>query len=357
MGLYDRNGNPVELLTEDGAIARRIREIQPTHIATAFIGRDWAQYVDAQHIRSIVISPTIGSSAQAIWDLAKVMGGFGRIHFLDALHAKYYWTPKAAVLGSSNLSNNGLQGSGGLIEAAVAMNVQEHAEQLRDLKNMHDRLVKRARTDYPTEAAKRKQLQWLTEIQHQASLIEGFPPLGTSRAKLKSSGIRLEDYDPKWKRERIHIIGFDRELNQKQEEIAEQLPLETNCVQEHAFANYTSIDEQDDVRVGDWVLQWRTKKDTWEPRVNGWIDWIYVDFILPAVSTDEGCERVAREGRRRRADEVPFVIDDPLRQAFRRLIVQKVGEGLCPEDFTVAKTDKAVPRFLRALQRELRRVR
>ncbi|WP_430390453.1 phospholipase D family protein [Dyella sp. 20L07] len=340
----------MELLTEDGSIAKRIRKIKPTHITTAYIGGDWAGYVDAKDIKSIVLSPTIGSSALAIWDLVKELGGFRKIHFLDTLHAKFYWSPEAAVLGSSNLSNNGLQGAGGLYEAAVAMNAKEHASQLADLRLMHERLVVHAKAQYPNEADKRAKLKWLTELQQRISLVDGFPAQGKPKSKKNKRGVSLQNFDPGLKRERIHIIGYDRPLRQSKEEVDEQLELENSRVKNHAFSHYMGINDGDDVVPGDWILAWRTRKDSWEPATNGWIGWIHVDFVVDGVSTDDESERVAREGRHMRDDEVPFVLDDTVKTAFRSLIVQKVGDGLCPDKWSLAQADKAVPKFLKALR-------
>lgn len=343
----------MELLTEDGSIAKHIKEIKPTHIATAYIGGDWSDYVDAKDIKSIVISPTIGSSALAIWDLVKEIG-FRKVHFLDALHAKFYWSRQAAVLGSSNLSNNGLQGPGGLYEAAVAMNSDEHADQLKDLKRMHERLVAHAKAKYPTEADKRAKLKWLTDLQQRTSLVDGFPMPGKPKSKKKKGGVRLQDFNHRLKRERIHIIGYDRPLNQTKEEVGEQLVLENSKVQEHAFNHYMGINKGDDVERGHWILGWATRKHSWAPATNGWIGWIHVDFVLDGVSTDEESELVAREGRHMRADEVPFVLDNMVKDAFRRLITQRDGKGLCPKEWSLEKVDKAVPRFLNALQAEVK---
>jgi hypothetical protein len=357
---YDRSFHverrrQMELLTEEGPIARRIKKIKPTHIATAYIGRGWADYVAAEDIESIVLSPTVGSSAQAIWDLVRAMGGFGKIHFLDALHAKFYWSPKAAVLGSSNLSNNGLQGTGGLYEAAVAMNVRDHAVQLADLKRMHERLVERAKAKYPTEADKRARLKWLTDLQQRSSLVEDFPKLGRGRSKQKHKGVRLQDYDPKLKRERIHIIGYERSLKQTYQEVQEQLSFEQERVIKHAFNHYMGIDGQDDVEPGHWILAWRTQRNSWQPATNGWLGWTHVDLVLNGVSTDEGSERVAREGRIMRPDEVPFILDSQVKQSFRRLITQTVGKGLCLDDWSLVKADKAVSRFLKALKADVKK--
>lgn len=346
----------MDLLTEDGSIAKRIKKIKPTHIATAYIGRDWADYVDAKNIKSIVISPTIGSSALAIWDLVKEIG-FRKVHFLDALHAKFYWSQKAAVLGSSNLSNNGLQGSGGLYEAAVAMNSDEHADQLKNLKLMHERLVGHAKEMYPREADKRAKLNWLTDLQQRASLVDGFPKLGKPKSKEKKEGVRLQDFDLGLKQERIHIIGYDRLLKQTKKEVVKQLKLknvENRKVQDHAYDHYMGIDEGDDVKRGDWILEWRKRKHSWEPATNGWIGWIHVDFVLDGASTDEESESVAREGRHMRDDEVPFVLDDQVKKAFRRLIVREEWKQLCLDSWSLSKVDRAVPRFLKALQAEVK---
>lgn len=343
----------MELLLEEGSIARQIKKLRPSLIVTAYIGRGWPNYVDITALEEIVLSPTVGSSCAAIWDLVEALGGFENIHFLNELHAKFYWSKTGAVLGSSNLSDNGLQGEGGLVEAAVSMNSQDHARQCAALKALHGKLVARAKKQYPDERAKRDRLEWLQQVQHRSSLIPGFPSIGAHLGKKQSQGRELNDFKPALRRERIHIAGWSYEMHHNEGALREQLINESARSQRHAFKNYISLGKKDDVRQGDWVLCWKSREDLWEPMAGGAIYWLYVDRVLASTTGNEDDDPyVAHEFRPMRKDEVPFLLTPPVKKAIRALL--KSGQFLahCRMDagFKMKAADREVPAFISALK-------
>jgi len=357
----------MELLIEDGSIAERITRIKPTHIATAYIGRNWSDYVDVSALESVVLSPTVGSSCAAIWDLIETLG-WDKVHFLNQLHAKFYLSPKGAVLGSSNLSNNGLQGSGGLIEAAVAMNSMEHPNQLKRLKAWHRVLMELAGNSYPTVQSKRKQLKWLEWVQHQASMIDGYPNQGNPQTKAQKKGRDIADYDLDFKQEDIHILGWSYTMDHDEKQLRSQARQKNPRMSskalddtlENAQKYYISLDKHQHriVQQGQWVLMWKAKEDNWEPRGNGDVDWLHVDCILKTTSKDEDADpHVAHEFRRMRKDEVPFVLTKSVKQAIRELLASGKFPELSPKDpraaISLKIADKQVPAFIEALKKRV----
>lgn len=67
-------------------------------------------------------------------DIIKGLGD--RARQIDNLHAKVFWTPDGAIVGSSNISSNGLpeeeDSSDGLIEAGVLVRNAEELDEIRD---------------------------------------------------------------------------------------------------------------------------------------------------------------------------------------------------------------------------------
>ena len=76
-------------LVSGASIKVGLREVMPTHVAAAYVGRDWRTYIDTQQLKEIVVSPTLGSNPYAIAEIAKDIG-WENVHFLINLHAKIY---------------------------------------------------------------------------------------------------------------------------------------------------------------------------------------------------------------------------------------------------------------------------
>lgn len=144
---------PVKVLLED-EIRKAIKRCKPAKIAVAYIGDDWNRYIpDVNGLEAIIVSPTFGSNPRAIIDLAKKIG-WDKVYFLDELHAKIYVGPGAAVIGSANLTCNGLSGEG-LIELCVEVNARET---LNKLDTAFERLKECALRQYPTTDLKKARL-------------------------------------------------------------------------------------------------------------------------------------------------------------------------------------------------------
>ena len=67
----------------------KLHEHPPTHIAVAYVGRDWDQLIDCSQLKEIIVSPTLGTNPRAVDELVEKFG-WEHVHFLDELHAKIY---------------------------------------------------------------------------------------------------------------------------------------------------------------------------------------------------------------------------------------------------------------------------
>lgn len=141
----------------DNEIQSAVLSCRPTKIAVAYIGADWNTFIpDASCLEAIIVSPTFGSNPWAITDLVRQIG-WEKIFFLDELHAKTYVGKKSAVIGSANLTRNGLAAEG-LVELCVEVYSEES---LRKVNVTFDDLKKRAQEQYPTKEEKKERLKEL----------------------------------------------------------------------------------------------------------------------------------------------------------------------------------------------------
>lgn len=99
-------------------IGSAIQRCNPLKIAVAYLGEDWRSFIpDVQHLEEVIVSPTLGTNPRAVMDLAQRIG-WENVHFLDELHAKFYLGSSTAIVGSANLTHNGLSGDA-LIELCI----------------------------------------------------------------------------------------------------------------------------------------------------------------------------------------------------------------------------------------------
>lgn len=343
----------MELLTEDGAIAKRILEIKPQRIAVAYLGAAWRDYVDIDSLESVVLSPTIGSNPEAIDTLVAAIT-WEKVHFLDHLHAKFYLSSTGAVLGSSNLSSNGLQGSKGLVESAVFLDSVQHPDAHEDLTAMHRRIEAMAKYKYKTIAAKEARLSKLKKDVARLNWANGKPIHRPSKNAAQGTPLSAFTYDAE-RHPRIHIIGWYDELEQKKSKVSEALTAYPGRM-EYALDHYVAVRLNDNIQVSDWVLLWKTDVTGHKPARNGSIEWMQVDFILIDSAKSKTWRRVCYEGYPREPHQVPFVLDDAAKRAFRKLIRQDTFTPLLAASITrgwsLQNADKMVAPFLESIQKE-----
>ena len=146
----------MQILT-NAKIQQAIVRCKPHHIAVAYIGINWSDFIaDTNNLETVIISPTLGTNPKAISVLIKAIG-WDKVLFLNELHAKIYLGQESAIVGSANLTQNGLSGQS-LIELSVEINSEKG---LRKIGNIVDDLKKRAQDQYPTTEAKKVQIKEL----------------------------------------------------------------------------------------------------------------------------------------------------------------------------------------------------
>ncbi|GAA0719213.1 phospholipase D family protein [Dokdonella soli] len=257
----------MKVLTRAKEIRNALHELQPSRIAVAYVGSGWEQYVSAERLKEIVVSPTLGSNPYAIEEMMrKDKLGHENVYFLDNLHSKIYLGARAALVGSCNLSNNGM-GDGGLFEMATLLTDQEIRTQLA---MQIERYKAAARTLYPT---RQKKLARLRELKEQCDKAQwfGFVSAGS---KIPS----VQQYESKL--DRIHIVWCGSHVDEySQAHIRSAVPAIREVGPDDYFSYTLQFLEEDDVRPHDWILCWRCNDDG-SPRKGGDVSWFYVHHVV-----------------------------------------------------------------------------
>lgn len=269
-------------------ISEAIKKIKPTRIAVAFIGIDWKKYLSEDildNLESIVISPTEGSNPDAIKQLADRIG-WDKIHFLKRLHAKIYIGRDYAIVGSANLSSNGLKGDDqGLFEVCVKV------ETINKINDIYDSILKEADEKYNKEQDKKKEVASLRKIWNKRVTV-GL----SSEQKIDDS---FENFD---------IESYGNICLDWYEEVAGPVLKENSGLEDttNSFKDWMYINPCDQVQENSWMLCWRR---TSSKKMHGKIKphWMYVHKIFNNVlEKNEGYSSLAVEYIKGEKPSKPF---------------------------------------------------
>ncbi len=221
--------------------------------------------------------------------------GCENVHFLDLLHAKIYIGQKAALVGSCNLSDNGMAR---LFECAV---VVEDINSLHRLQNTFDNFKKEAKEQYPNAESKMNRLrvlkkQWDTAEWHCL----------TNEHELPSASL-LGDY--KSVLDIIHVVWYrPGNFNFDSNAIGAVVPDASGISPSDYFSETFQFLEEDPINPGDWVLCWPCKNDGY-PMNNGRISWVQVNHVVPHGIIDEPYTKLVGQARNLKRCTPPFNID------------------------------------------------
>lgn len=109
-----------------GTAVKKILNGREVRIASAFLGRGSEELVPAG-ARLICDIGMGGTNPAALEDLSKILGD--NLRFIPGLHAKVYLSSEGCVIGSSNLSDNGIGflDQALLLEAAICLDAETDA--------------------------------------------------------------------------------------------------------------------------------------------------------------------------------------------------------------------------------------
>lgn len=311
----------------DNEIRRAVLGCKLSKIAVAYIGADWKSFIpDSSHLEAIIVSPTFGSNPWAITDLVKQIG-WEKLFFLDELHAKAYVGKKSAVIGSANLTRNGL-GAEGLVELCVEVNAEES---LRKLNKAFDDLKKRAKEQYPTKEAKKERIKELEKSWGAA--IANRIVKGENR-----KGRPFVEFEPLGN-DHFYVLWYQPVDCEYSEDIK---AIQSLIVDDIHFAI------RDKPEKNKWALVWRitdssTPHKTVKPR------WLYIHDVFEDGVTDKGYEypKCAIQRKDLELPAPPFEITDDVSEAFKMAIQEEdIAKFLVQEDrdvFSLSCSFKGMP--------------
>ena len=332
------------VLTRPAAIRNALRAIKPQRIAVAYVGEKWNEYLAAKNIQEIILSPTLGSNPYAIRELMKVVGA-ENVHFLDALHAKIYLGTDGALVGSCNLTENGLGDRG---REEVAIHVTDEA-MLRALGRTWARFKRMAQQQYRTLRAKEKALDKLENKWHIA-IERG---LATDERSVPS----LADYNFEEEVHRIHVVAYyPQEPTYNEDAIRAAMP-DVGPNLDDYIANALTFLEEDQINEHDWILEWKAYRDG-RPRIaRDNIEWMYVHHVVPGGAGGDQETKLAVEAARLIRPKPPFLLDAAAKKAIWGVFGSRAFPTLHPHKddlWELAPADAVVPEFFVAVKKELR---
>lgn len=260
-------GQYMKILVDDG-IQEAIGRCKPSKIAVAYIGADWNTFIpDADCLSAIIVSPTFGSNPRAIMDVAQHIG-WEKVHFLDELHAKIYIGSSSAVIGSANLTNNGLSGEG-LVELCVEVGA---IEMLKKLDETFETLRRRAQKQYPTAEFKRARIREL-------EIVWGAAIANRIIRNKNNSAPAFSDYEPLGE-DHFYVLWYQPDECEYSDDVK---AIKSLMVDDIHFAS------DDKVEKNKWALVWRiTSSNTPHKLVKP--HWLYIHEVFENGVVDEGYE-------------------------------------------------------------------
>ncbi|MDD2544669.1 MAG: phospholipase D family protein [Burkholderiaceae bacterium] len=342
----------MQLLKTPQDLAQALRALSPKKIAVAYVGAGWKKWIggDPLALEDIVLSPTPGSNPYAIEQIIQAIG-IDQVHFLEKLHSKLYIGDDSVLIGSPNLSDNGF-GPDGNHEIAtwIQFNETGASMDLDTISQVFAEYKKEAQAQYPTQDSKKDKLKELHR-QWQEANARG---LASEEGQGQASPA-IEQWDSAL--DRIHVVWWLKEeespynMEAVLAAVPEAAPLSATQVS-HLLGETLGFLEEDDVRVGDWIVLWRCKTNL-QVSLHFWKDvrWFYVDTLIPQGYASASNSKLAA-CRGQKTPPPPF----DLTEAVAKRLLQRLASGDFPElrgtysdPWSLAPADRVTPAFLRTL--------
>lgn len=331
----------------------KLQEFPPSHIAVAYVGQDWNRLIDSSQLQEIILSPTLGTNPRAVDALVEQLG-WDKVHFLDELHAKIYWSTDAVIWGSFNLSNNalGCNLEGGLIEAGI---FSKENGILDKAKELYDICKYKAIRQYKSTQQKKEKLKHLHQLYNKS--IE-------NRIIDAKSLIAIENKIPVYSGQYL-ITWCNPEVKV---EINKDAHLENVSIKDSGFdlskASSLCFTEQDksNLRQGEWILVWAVTQQN-RPRKIFQKDsfyWLYIhDLVVDGYVPQEDIKDyrlVAFEWSEKKKPTVPFELDAEIYEAFRATLDQTEFSSFHPTEgiWTLNEENKNIEEFVETWRKNLK---
>lgn len=322
------------ILIEDN-IHKAIEKCAPSHIAVAYIGKDWKAFVKhPEKLESIIVSPTIGSNPFAIKELASEIG-WSKIYFLDGLHAKIYLGVNCAVVGSANLTHNGLSGDS-LYELSVEIT---NKAELRDIQNTINKLMEKSEKHYPTENDKKNKIIELEKSWSKAISNGIFSDNSMNHFSFSNFELLSDD--------QFYIVWYQYSGCEYSEDIMAIKSLLGDDLHFH---------QSDNVETNKWALTWKITNKS-KPHKLKHLQWLYIDEIFDngIIDKDYDYTKCAFERNDKIKPTPPFKITKEVETAFKKAVIEKdIAKYLIQEQkeiFSLQYSFKGLPKLINKMKK------
>lgn len=328
-------------------IANGLKQIKPHKIAVAFIGSDYDSYLDDSCLNaldSIVLSPTEGSNPKAISKLVKSVG-WEKVHFLSRLHAKIYIGKDETIIGSSNLSKNGLIGNeNGLYEICVKTKSNEEFDEI------FNEILNEAYEEFPDVRSKQKALDDLYHIYNKRKSM-----------KLERGSNEVADFkDYDWnKDEHFYLTYYGTGSGNYTEKTKKS-------IDEGDDEDCMSFIEDDEIFENKWLLYWKCQNNGNKVDKRTKPSWLYIDKIIPKGFDDGKYDDGTNSPYTKLAVQLkslssnrpspPFEITKDFIESFRNVIEQEQYEILFNDNPYVASSEdilSIMPEFFADIKKDM----
>jgi hypothetical protein len=313
-----QNGVSHMKLIHGDLIRKSLSDVAPTKIAVAYIGADWKEFIDPDILGEIIVSPTLGSNPGAIREIV-VKLGWDNVHFLTRLHSKIYIGETKAVLGSFNLSNNGLGAKTGDLEEAGV--IFDNVEFIEELSGLYDYYKKSAELSFCSTRDKEIALK----------LLEDAHNIAVSTQVITSGEIgvgkrNLNDFTPLCDDDFYITYWYTSDLLLNDDVIHEVFPETISRKIEQVFSDritFSPIDSNQ-LKKGRWILYWKQTS-------KGYLDlrsapkWMLIDEIVENGGKNPGFELVVFERNAHDRLSPPFDLS--------RDVIRALKQTLCNNKF------------------------
>lgn len=322
----------MNILTE-AKVASAIRQCQPTKIAVAFLGANWREFItDVTNLQYVIVSPELGTNPSAVRALAEEIG-WERVHLFDRLHAKVYLGEQGAVVGSANLSKNGLSGDG-LIELCISLS---SGAKMLELEGILDGWRAVSQGQYPTERAKLSKLVEM-DAEWAKAIVHGLAPKPNQVPSILDFSLSQDDD--------FYVCWYqDSEEPTYSSELRQQ---------SKTFNDDMHFAKGDVVSPYKWVLAWKAT-NALRPHLGKAPYWLFIHQVFKNGIVDKGYEypQCGIQRNDLQVPPVPFELTKDVvaafRQAmqmpdFRKYFVQEGGI------FRLSKSQKGLPALVEYLR-------
>jgi hypothetical protein len=309
----------MKILTTAKEIRKALKKVLPRKIAVAYIGVGWNKFVSSNTLEEIIISPTLGSNPKAIEEIIQILG-HENVHFLDRLHAKIYLGLESALIGSCNLSKNGMEDNH-LYESSVLVSGLKSLEKLG---KAFERFKKEAIKLYPNPETKIEKLKKL-KIQWDTAIWSGIKEDDSREPLLMNYTSNLDN---------IHIVWYQPcDLEYDENSVNAEVPDSKGISIDDFFYDTFNFHEDDQIKPGNWLLCWLCN-DNGLPRKNGRISWMQVHYVVSNGVVDKKYTKLAGQANNLNMGTPPFKLD----QLTKDLIRDALCSGKFPELLAIDET-------------------